>query len=261
MATTHAVPRRVGASVQPLLHAPARDARHRAARHAAPPPPGPRHLRAGPAADHAVADLRTALDLDAGYVSRLLAALEADGLIERRPSPADARRQEVRAHRDRHGGVRRARRALEGRDPRAARAAVRRGPAPRARRHARARGRVGAQAAHVHDPCAPGRRPRLGDPAARRACTHASTAGTRASRSSWRGSSPTTPSAARAPTSARGSPTSPAPPSAASSACARTPRPPSCGCCSSSRTRAGWASAPGSWSSACSSRSRRATPA
>ncbi len=43
-----------------------------------------------------VTDLRTALDLDAGYVSRLLAALEADGLIERRPSPADARRQEVR---------------------------------------------------------------------------------------------------------------------------------------------------------------------
>ena len=43
-----------------------------------------------------VTDLRTALDLDAGYVSRLLAALEADGLIERRPSPTDARRQEVR---------------------------------------------------------------------------------------------------------------------------------------------------------------------
>ena len=37
------------------------------------------------------------------------------------------------------------------------------------------------------------------------------------------------------------------------SACARTTRPPSCGCCSSSRTRAAWASAPGSWSSACSS--------
>jgi DNA-binding MarR family transcriptional regulator/GNAT superfamily N-acetyltransferase len=44
----------------------------------------------------AVSDLRATLDLDAGYVSRLLAALEADGLIERRPSPTDARRQEVR---------------------------------------------------------------------------------------------------------------------------------------------------------------------
>jgi GNAT superfamily N-acetyltransferase len=44
----------------------------------------------------AVSDLRTTLDLDAGYVSRLLSALEADGLIERRPAPTDARRQEVR---------------------------------------------------------------------------------------------------------------------------------------------------------------------
>ena len=44
----------------------------------------------------AVTELRKTLDLDAGYVSRLLAALDNDGLIERRPSPTDARRQEVR---------------------------------------------------------------------------------------------------------------------------------------------------------------------
>jgi DNA-binding MarR family transcriptional regulator/N-acetylglutamate synthase-like GNAT family acetyltransferase len=43
-----------------------------------------------------VGDLKSSLDLDAGYVSRLLAALEESGLIERRPSPTDARRQEVR---------------------------------------------------------------------------------------------------------------------------------------------------------------------
>ena len=43
----------------------------------------------------AVADLRTVLDLDAGYLSRLLSGLEADGLVARRPSQADARRQEV----------------------------------------------------------------------------------------------------------------------------------------------------------------------
>jgi DNA-binding MarR family transcriptional regulator/GNAT superfamily N-acetyltransferase len=39
-------------------------------------------------------DLRNALDLDAGYLSRLLASL--DGLVDRRPSPTDARRQELR---------------------------------------------------------------------------------------------------------------------------------------------------------------------
>jgi DNA-binding MarR family transcriptional regulator/GNAT superfamily N-acetyltransferase len=44
----------------------------------------------------ATADLRQALDLDAGYLSRLLAGLDTAGLIERRPDPADARRQTVR---------------------------------------------------------------------------------------------------------------------------------------------------------------------
>lgn len=44
----------------------------------------------------ATGDLKLALDLDAGYLSRLLAALEAEGMIERRQSAADARRQEVR---------------------------------------------------------------------------------------------------------------------------------------------------------------------
>jgi DNA-binding MarR family transcriptional regulator/GNAT superfamily N-acetyltransferase len=41
-----------------------------------------------------VQDLRAALDLDPGYLSRLLTSL--DGLVDRRPSPTDARRQEVR---------------------------------------------------------------------------------------------------------------------------------------------------------------------
>lgn len=44
----------------------------------------------------AVGDLRKRLDLDAGYLSRLLAGLESSGLLDRRPSPTDARRQEVR---------------------------------------------------------------------------------------------------------------------------------------------------------------------
>src|ERR1700749_3405744 len=41
------------------------------------------------------ADIRRALDLDAGYLSRILARFEADGLVPRRPSEADARRQTV----------------------------------------------------------------------------------------------------------------------------------------------------------------------
>ena len=41
------------------------------------------------------ADLRRTLDLDAGYLSRILARFESDGLVTRRPSQADARRQTV----------------------------------------------------------------------------------------------------------------------------------------------------------------------
>ena len=42
-----------------------------------------------------MADLRRALDIDAGYLSRVLGRFEADGLVTRRRSAADARRQEV----------------------------------------------------------------------------------------------------------------------------------------------------------------------
>jgi DNA-binding MarR family transcriptional regulator/GNAT superfamily N-acetyltransferase len=41
--------------------------------------------------------LRQALDIDAGYLSRVLSRFEADGLVTRRRSAADARRQEIRA--------------------------------------------------------------------------------------------------------------------------------------------------------------------
>jgi DNA-binding MarR family transcriptional regulator/GNAT superfamily N-acetyltransferase len=43
----------------------------------------------------AVADLRRAMDIDAGYLSRVLARFEADGLVTRQRSAADARRQDV----------------------------------------------------------------------------------------------------------------------------------------------------------------------
>ncbi|MGW1895320.1 bifunctional helix-turn-helix transcriptional regulator/GNAT family N-acetyltransferase [Streptomyces sp. NPDC002004] len=41
------------------------------------------------------ADLRAALSLDAGYLSRLLAGFEKDGLVERAPSQEDPRRQRI----------------------------------------------------------------------------------------------------------------------------------------------------------------------
>jgi DNA-binding MarR family transcriptional regulator/GNAT superfamily N-acetyltransferase len=44
----------------------------------------------------AVADLRAALDLDAGYLSRLLTSLEDQRLVARERSDTDARRQDVR---------------------------------------------------------------------------------------------------------------------------------------------------------------------
>jgi DNA-binding MarR family transcriptional regulator/GNAT superfamily N-acetyltransferase len=44
----------------------------------------------------AVAGLRRNLDIDAGYLSRVLARFEADGLVTRRRSDADARRQDIK---------------------------------------------------------------------------------------------------------------------------------------------------------------------
>ena len=42
-----------------------------------------------------LADLRRWLDIDAGYLSRLLARFEADGMVSRTRSPADGRRQVI----------------------------------------------------------------------------------------------------------------------------------------------------------------------
>jgi DNA-binding MarR family transcriptional regulator/GNAT superfamily N-acetyltransferase len=43
-----------------------------------------------------VTDLRRAVDIDPGYLSRILTRFEADGLITRQRSPADGRRQVIR---------------------------------------------------------------------------------------------------------------------------------------------------------------------
>ena len=50
----------------------------------------------GRSSETEVAALRRALDLDPGYLSRLLAGLESQGLVARERSPADARRQVAR---------------------------------------------------------------------------------------------------------------------------------------------------------------------
>src|SRR5919199_6767492 len=47
------------------------------------------------------ADLRRSLQIDPGYLSRLLGRFESDGLVSRKRSPSDGRRQVVRL--TRHG--------------------------------------------------------------------------------------------------------------------------------------------------------------
>jgi DNA-binding MarR family transcriptional regulator/GNAT superfamily N-acetyltransferase len=47
-----------------------------------------------------VAELRRALDIDAGYLSRVLSRFEAESLVTRHRSATDARRQEIRATSD-----------------------------------------------------------------------------------------------------------------------------------------------------------------
>src|SRR6266581_5191707 len=50
----------------------------------------------GQVAEADVADLRRALDLDRGYLSRILTRFEGDGLVARSRSAADGRRQVIR---------------------------------------------------------------------------------------------------------------------------------------------------------------------
>ncbi|MFG2036826.1 GNAT family N-acetyltransferase [Dactylosporangium sp. NPDC048998] len=53
-------------------------------------------LAAAPAPALEVADLRQGLDMDAGYLSRILGRFENDGLVVRERSDADARKQRIR---------------------------------------------------------------------------------------------------------------------------------------------------------------------
>ena len=64
----------------------------------------------------AVAELRRTLDLDAGYLSRILSRFIADGLVEQEPSATDARRQLVRLTRAGQSSLRRGRQAASGCD-------------------------------------------------------------------------------------------------------------------------------------------------
>ena len=51
-------------------------------------------------------DVRARLGLDSGYLSRMLGALERDGLIERTPNPADRRSERLRLTEAGHSEVR-----------------------------------------------------------------------------------------------------------------------------------------------------------
>ena len=66
--------------------------------------------------DVAVSELRRDLDLDAGYLSRILSGFSASGLVAREKSAADGRRQVVRLTADGQRGFRGAGPVAGGRD-------------------------------------------------------------------------------------------------------------------------------------------------
>ena len=194
-----------------------------------------------------VADLRRELDIDAGFLSRLLARLQRDGLVARERSTDDARRQRIRLTEE--GAAAFA--ELDRRSADEIGAVLDALPEDDQQR-------LVAAMDTVHDvltqaPPAAGfvlrapapRRPRLDRPAPRRALRAAVRLGRelRGARRADRGRlrRATTTRAARR----RGSPRSTASPPAACCACAARTTSPSCACCSSTRGRAGAGSARG----------------
>ena len=232
--------------LQPLLHRPHRRAARRPAGDAPYPLPEARVLfeLGAPREHRRRRPARRVLDLDGGYLSRLLARLEATGprrpraLARRRPAPA------ARAHGRRPRGLRDARRALRRGDRRAPRRARRRRPQPacsrRWRRSARSStARPGRPRFVLRAPRA--RRLRLGRPSPRHALRRARLGhGLRGPRRARRRRLRRDHDPAREAAwiaEAGGAR------SARSSACATTTRPRSCACCSSSRAARAWASA------------------
>ncbi len=209
--------------------------------------------------DVAVSDLRRDLDLDAGYLSRILSGFTASGLVAREKSAADGRRQVVRLTDE-------GRRAFDELDRLQADAIdtllaplddVQRtqlvGAMGQIRRMLSSEARLGQASFFVRpSPAISG-----GSSSGMAPDMRPNTAGMRRSRRSSRASSPTSPSAVTPDARRRGSPSWTANGSAACSARPPTTRmrstPHSCACCSSSRRRAERVSAPGWLTSACDS--------
>ena len=206
--------------------------------------------------DVAVSDLRRDLDLDAGYLSRILSGFTASGLVARQKSAADGRRQVVRLTPTGPAGVRGAGRVAGGRHRHAC---WRRSMRVNDRSSSRAMGRIRRMLGDEPPSAASfSRRPRpatsAGWSSGTAPDTRPSTAGTRRSRRSSRASWPTSASVETAKREAAWI----AELDGERVGCvfctaADSPAPRSCGCCSSSRRRAAPASAPGWWTNACAS--------
>ena len=207
--------------------------------------------------DVAVSDLRRDLDLDAGYLSRILSGFTASGLVAREKSAADGRRQVVRLTDDGPAGAFAELDQLQAGAIDTHAGAARRGStnASSSPRWARSAA-CWAASAPDRPRSSPARagRSRLGRRASRRPICGRIRLGrdVRGAGRAHRGRlrrAPTTASARR-----RGSPSWTVNGSAACSAPPPTRRTPhSCGCCSSSRRRAERASGPGWWTSVCDS--------
>ena len=205
-----------------------------------------------------VAQLRRSLDIDAGYLSRILARFEADQLITRERSGADARRQVI--------ALTEAGRTIQaGLDAQAARQigtllAGLSGPARR-RLLAGIREVTGVLAGTDQPRSYVLRPPRPGELGwvvqAQTAATRSSTGGMARMRQWWRGSSPITASTATRSGKRPGSPRWTPSRLGRCSAFAKATRWPSSGCYTWTRRLAGSGSAPGWWRSASGSRGGR----
>ena len=156
-------------------------------------------------------EIGRALDLDAGYLSRVLRNFEKRGLIERKASARDARQSHLTIIGARPQSLCAARTTLAARHRRLARqaGARRTGPADRGHDHDRnaaARGNANRAAARLHPACTATGRFRLGRQAQRRALRAGISMGASRSKACARKSSPTLPTNSMPSASAAGSP-------------------------------------------------------
>jgi DNA-binding MarR family transcriptional regulator len=203
--------------------------------------------------DTEVAELRRTLGLDAGYVSRMLARFESDGLVRRTQSATDGRRQVIRLTE----AGRAAQRRLDERSAQEIERLLDPLGAAQRRRLLDAMATIRGLLTPSRTAEVTLRGPRPGDygwVVARHGALYAEEYGWDASFEALVARIVADFAGGYDPAREHGSPRSTGSgPAACSAYAATTPRP-SCACCSSSRTRAAWASAPGWWASASSSR-------